>query len=168
MTATDVQDQVVAAAVTGDVNLMSRLVASGCVAAVRGDDGADLTALHLAANAGHVDLVRYLLSDEVKADPCALRGNRFTPLHAAAMSGRTTVCELLLGAGASVDAQTSPQGYAPLHSAAFAGHLDTVKALLRGGANRQVLNYRGETPEATARRSNQFDVANLLAAEAGT
>jgi ankyrin repeat protein len=167
VSSTELKEHIAAAAVSGDVALMSRLVASAGAAAVRGDGSAELTPLHLAANAGHVHLVHYLLAQEVRADPRARRGNNFTPLHAAAMSGRTQVCKLLLAAGADVNAQTSPQGYAPMHSAAFAGHLDTIKVLLCGGANRHIVNYRGETPEATARRQNQVAVANYLAAEDG-
>jgi ankyrin repeat protein len=159
--------QVTAAAVSGDIDLISRLAVSVGPAIARGDDSAALTPLILAANAGHEELVRYLLGEEVRADPSAPRGNGFTPLHAAAMSGRTRICEVLLAAGADVNAQTSPQGYAPIHSAAFAGHLDTVKALIRGGANRHMVNYRGETPEATARRTNQMAVASYLAADNG-
>jgi ankyrin repeat protein len=167
MTATELGEQIAAAATSGDIALMSRLVVSVGAAQVRGDGGAGLTPLHLAANAGHVDLVRYLLGPEVGADARAARVNGFTPLHAAAMAGRTRICELLLAAGADVNAQTSPQGYAPMHSAAFAGHLETVRALLRAGAHQQLVNYRGETAEATARRTSQLAVASYLAANNG-
>jgi uncharacterized protein len=111
-------------------------------------------------------VVRFLLGPAVGADPKAARNNRFTPLHAAAMQGRAAVCEALLAAGADVDAQTDPQGYAPLHSAAFAGHLEAIGVLLRHGANCNLVNYRNERPVDTARRTNQPTAIKILESEA--
>ena len=122
----------------------------------------ELTSLHLAAGAGQIEIVEYLLSESVKADPNATRINSFTPLHAAAMNGQTEICKALLNKGARVNAQTSPQGYAPLHSAAFGGYAETVQLLLAYGANPALLNYRNERPLETARRQNQSVVVKLL------
>ena len=65
------------------------------------------------------------------------------------------MCVVLLGAGAEVNAQTNPQGYAPLHSAAFAAHVAAIEVLLAHGADRGLVNYRGERPADTARRTGQ-------------
>jgi cytohesin len=154
------------AAIAGDEAELARLVAAhGGVAVRLDDDPENLTALHLAAASGRLEAVEYLLSPAVGADPRAARANNFTPLHSAAMRGHATVCARLLEAGAGVDVQTDPQGYAPLHSAAFAGHLDAIRVLLAHGADRGLLNYRGERPADTARRQGQAEAVELLEAE---
>lgn len=122
----------------------------------------ELTTLHWAAAAGHLEVVRFLISDQVKADPCAARINNFTPLHSAAMHGHADICEELLAVGANVNIQTEPQGYAPLHSAAFAGHLKAIKVLLVHGANLNLRNYRNERPVDTAQRQNQWEAVDFF------
>lgn len=123
----------------------------------------ELTSLQLAASEGHRDLVAWLLSPEVHADVRARRNNSFTALHAAAMKGHTDILKLLLDAGAEVDAQTQPQGYAALHSAAFGGHMEAVQLLLSAGASTEFKNYRDETADETARRQGHLEVANAIA-----
>jgi uncharacterized protein len=161
-----VAEAVKSAAVAGDVATLEQLAATHGGAAVRLDgDPAELTALHWAAASGSVGAVRFLLAPPVGADPRAARNNAFTPLHAAAMQGHAAVCEVLLGAGAEVNAQTRPQGYAPLHSAAFAGHVEAIRVLLAHGADRGLVNYRGERPADTARRTGQAEAVRLLEAQ---
>jgi ankyrin repeat protein len=163
--AEDSGDAIFRAVEAGDVDALRELVATLGTAAVRLDDDPEkLTALHWAAARGHMAAVEYLLSPAVGADPRAARKNNFTPLHAAAMQGHAAVCEVLLRAGAGVNLQTDPQGYAPLHSAAFAGHLEAIRVLLAHGADRTLKNYRGERPADTARRQGQDQAAELLEA----
>jgi len=158
-----IREQVEAAALEGDLQRFMRLVEThGPAAVLLDDDPEELTSLHYASSFGSTPVVDYLLSAAVGADPCAARGNAFTPLHAAAMNGHTAACDALLSKGAKVNAQTDPQGYSPLHSAAFAGHLDTVLLLLRAGADPGLKNYRGETPADTAKRTGQTEVAQRL------
>ena len=160
-----IADTVKNAAMTGDVAALKRLVAAHGGAAIRLDEKpAELTSLHWAAASGNVEAVRFLIRPPVEADPKASRNNNFTPLHSAAMQGHAAVCEVLLAAGADVNAQTTPQGYAPLHSAAFAGHLQAIRVLLASGADRTLLNYRNERPADTARRSGQSEAVKLLEA----
>jgi cytohesin len=156
-------DAVKSAALAGDVAALRQLVATHGGAAIRQDgDLAELTALHWAAGSGSAEAVRFLLASPVEADPRAARINNFTPLHSAAMQGHAAVCELLIGAGAEVNVQTDPQGYAPLHSAAFAGHVDAIRILLTHGADRGLRNYRGERPADTARRTGQSEAVQVL------
>jgi ankyrin repeat protein len=161
------KDKILYAATTGDVAALSRFVADHGAAAVRLDDEPEeLTALHLAAAAGQLEAVEYLLSPAVGSDARAARINNFTPLHSAAMKGHAAVCEALLRAGAGVNVQTDPQKYAPLHSAAFAGHLAAIRVLLAHGGDRALTNYRGERPADTAKRQGQSEAAQLLIEDA--
>ena len=163
--ASPAKDEILRAATTGDVAALSRYVDDHGAAAVRLDDEPDeLTALHLAAASGELEAVEYLLSPAVGADARAARINNFTPLHSAAMRGHAAVCEVLLRAGAGVNVQTDPQGYAPLHSAAFAGHVEAIRVLLAHGADRTLVNYRGERPADTARRTGQSEAVRVLEA----
>jgi cytohesin len=163
--ADELAEAVKTAATAGDAAALRQLVATHGGPAVRLEgDPAELTALHWAAGSGSLETVRFLLAPPVGADARAARNNNFTPLHAAAMQGHAAVCEVLLAAGAGVNVQTDPQGYAPLHSAAFAGHLEAIRVLLAHGANRELVNYRGERPADTARRTGQTEAAQLLEA----
>lgn len=158
-------DTVKNAATAGDVAALKQLVAVHGASAVRLDENPEeLTALHWAAASGVIEAVNYLLSPPVQADPRATRSNHFSPLHAAAMKGHAEVCEALLKAGAEVNVQTDPQGYAPLHSAAFAGHIEAIRVLLAYGADRGLVNYRGERPADTARRTGQMEAVRVLEA----
>jgi cytohesin len=147
------------AAAQGDVNALRELLRASSAAVVCAADNPDeFTSLHVAAASGHVAVVEFLLSDEVKADATTPRGNNFTPLHSAAMQGHTEICRLLIEAGADPNVQTDPQGYAPLHSASFGGHVQTVRYLIEQNADTTLRNYRGETPIETAIRQQQADV----------
>ena len=117
----------------------------------------ELASIHWAAGSGNIEIVKYLLSDEVNENASLTRGNNFSPLHAASMNGFTNIVELLIEKGANVNVQTDPQKYAPIHSASFGGHLETIKVLVDNGADLNLRNYRNELPIDTAKRQNQTE-----------
>lgn len=59
---------------------------------------------------------------------------KYTPLHNAALQGRTKICKLLLDHGADINNQT-PDGFTPLHAAVRSKTLPTVNLLLQHGAD---------------------------------
>ncbi|KAF0713135.1 Aste57867_4499 [Aphanomyces stellatus] len=68
------------------------------------------------------------------------------PLHIAAMNGSNEICELLIAAGAPVDA-FDEQGLSPLHHAAQNGHRRVAEILLAAGANIDLqTEHEGSTP----------------------
>jgi uncharacterized protein len=67
-----------------------------------------------------------------------------TPLKVAAVWGDPTAIELLLAAGAHIDA-TNEGGYTALHHAASQGHLPAVRVLVAHGASITVRNDDGRT-----------------------
>lgn len=68
----------------------------------------------------------------------------YTPLHAAAASGNTSVAQLLLESGAEVDARNA-HGNSPLHTACLNGHVTTCVALASTWhANINATNERGQ------------------------
>lgn len=97
-----------------------------------------------AAFKGHEPLVRLHLDKGVPADS---RPNSYskTPLQYAACFGHSSILDLLLSRGASIDALCASQ-YTALHFAILNGHPGAVKTLLYHGASVQIRNSEGLTP----------------------
>ena len=69
-----------------------------------------------------------------------------TPLHAAARSGHTNICGLLLAHCSDVNEIDPDTKYTALHYAAVGGHVAVVEALLSWGAAVDQQNHGGSTP----------------------
>ena len=105
----------------------------------------DDKALLDATKRGDVAAVRTLL--EEGADPNVAQGDGLSALHLAAQKGNLEVVELLLGAGAKVEAKTQIGEYRPLHLASEGAHAAVVRALLEAGADPgAVTTTTGATP----------------------
>uniref|UniRef100_A0A7S4DDF9 MYND-type domain-containing protein n=1 Tax=Heterosigma akashiwo TaxID=2829 RepID=A0A7S4DDF9_HETAK len=91
------------------------------------------TALNLAANKGHADVVRKLLAAGAEVDTRDQINK--TPLHNAACWGHADVVKILLAAGADKDAKESERGFTALIYAAGNGYSTVVQMLLAAGAN---------------------------------
>ncbi|KAG9491181.1 hypothetical protein GDO78_006514 [Eleutherodactylus coqui] len=90
------------------------------------------TPLMEAAQEGHLELVKYLLSAGANVHASTATGD--TALTYACENGHTDVAEALLQAGADLEHE-SEGGRTPLMKAARAGHLCTVQFLICKGAN---------------------------------
>ena len=79
--------------------------------------------LYQAASRGEVDKVRQLCATDIDVNWCegGDKGDRRTPLYAAAKGGFAEVVKVLLDAGADVTSATS-DWTSPLHAAAWNGH----------------------------------------------
>ena len=116
----------------GDIAAVKALLAQGADPnAARGDG---LSALHLTAEEGNLEIVRLLL--DAGADVAAKTHiGHYQPLHLASRTGQADVVRVLLAAGADPEAVTTTTGVTPLHLAAKA--LDgagAVRVLLEHGA----------------------------------
>lgn len=88
------------------------------------------TALHCAAQYGHMEVVKVLL--EELTDP-TMRNNKFeTPLDLAALYGRLEVVKMLLNAHPNL-LSCNTKKHTPLHLAARNGHKAVVQVLLDAG-----------------------------------
>lgn len=120
--------------------------------------GAHLDA-HSAAALGDASLVRRFLDVDTAA---AVGGgvHGLPALYFAAVGGSIPVAELLLAAGAPIDAD--PGGNGPLHGAALVGNLEMVRWLLAHGADRHAPGYEGKTALDLARQGRHLQVAAVL------
>ncbi|WP_186626581.1 ankyrin repeat domain-containing protein [Rhodococcus sp. BP22] len=101
-------------------------------------DRAGRVPLHYAALDGEVENVRRLLSETDDPDPRDLEG--WTPLLFASRAARTEIVEMLLDAGARVDAVTE-KGYPALYWAIVGSGKDAVGTI-------RLLRKRGADPTA--------------------
>ena len=97
------------------------------------------------------------------ADVNARSANDFSvlPLHSAVAGNHDEVVEVLLAAGADVNA-TQRHGYTPLHGAAQNGSDRSVDRLLAAGADAQARNDDGRTAADLAEEAGHQELAARL------
>jgi ankyrin repeat protein len=130
-----------AAAVRGDAAAITALVAGG--ERVDARDGHGRTPLHVAAHAGHHEVMRALVA--AGADPNALENDRYDVVTIAAVANDLRTLEIALGLGASARNVTSRYDGTALIAAAHLGHVAVVRALIRAGAPLDHVNNLGWT-----------------------
>lgn len=129
----------------------------GAVNASSGDGG---TALHYAADGGHLDVVSFLLRNGAEAD--ARNAGDQTALLYAAYKGHEKIVELLIKQGAAFNYQDT-RGRTPLHFAAREGRPEVVELLLSKGADIDHRDEIGDTPLYLAAITRNLEIARLLA-----
>jgi ankyrin repeat protein len=115
-----------------------------------------------AAALGRLDVLRMQLEGDQDA-LSARTPEGFTALHLAAFFGGGAAVRLLLGAGASADADAENDlGVRPLHSATAAHDHDAVRALLEAGADPNVRQQGGFTPLLAAAHADDPEMTRML------
>jgi ankyrin repeat protein len=106
--------------------------------------------------------VKQLLKDG--ADVNGAQGDGMSALHWAAELGDVELADMLVYAGANINAVTRIGQYTPLHLAAKAGNADVAKTLIKAGApvNAKTTNS-GVTAMHLAASSGNAELVNLLA-----
>ena len=113
-----------------------------------------------AAMRGDVAEVRSLL--EAGEDVNAAQGDGMTALHWAAASGRVELAELLVSAGADLEAGTRLGRYTALHIASREGRPAVVETLLGAGADAGAVTSTGATPLHFAAGAGAPDAVQAL------
>ncbi|RMY69061.1 hypothetical protein D0863_06704 [Hortaea werneckii] len=149
------------AAWTGHVEALATFLSHGAdVDWLSGRDA--YSPLWCAISAHHIDAARLLLKHGARVSlRSAASDNGLLPLHQAAITSQTAMCELLLERGALVDAPDD-EGNTALHYAATSGSASTVHALLRAGADVNLKQSQGLTPAHWAAHKGHEEVLLLL------
>lgn len=111
------------------------------------------TPLFEAASNGNLEFVEWLLDEGVDLGKKGDRG----ALQAASLGGYESVVEILLGAGADVNAQGGRYGL-PLLAAIHEGYVDQVQILLHAGADSLLADELGRTPLHIAASKNKLHI----------
>lgn len=154
----------------GHAGAAARLLAAGASATLR--NAAGEAPLYIAALRGHDRVVEVLLkhcsTTGIRWQDPRLYGDGWTPLHAAAVSGRAGIAAQLLtaaglGAGSLVTA-SNRYGQTSVHVAARKGSPALVQMLVEAGGNfsLSVEDSDGRTPADVARRNGNSGAWKLL------
>ena len=121
--------QVWDAAELGDLKTLKKLLTgeNACTLDLNAKSLDQWTALHMACNEGHHEVVAFLLTQEVNVN--AKTSMERTPLHLASMRGHSEIVHLLMNKGADIDA-IDEDHYTAIHHAAERGCEKSVKLLL--------------------------------------
>ncbi|KAL1318636.1 hypothetical protein AAHE18_15G219200 [Arachis hypogaea] len=124
--------------------------------AVNSKDKHSRTPLHLAAFAGHAEIVSYLCKNKVDVGASAM--DDMAAIHFATQKGHLEVVKALVAAGASITACTR-KGMNSLHYAAQGSHLELVRYLAKKGASLTAKTRARKTPLDLA---NNEEVRSVL------
>ena len=142
----------------GDFRNLRRLVRFGLSLKTTDVHSQDfhVTLMHIAAENGRSEIVKYLLEQNIKPDA----GNFFgqTPLMMAATSGSLESALTLVRSGADIDDFDNACERTPLGLAIYVGDLEMVQLLVKEGANFNEEHYNEQ-----AARSGNIDVFNYIA-----
>jgi hypothetical protein len=116
-------------------------------------NAANETPLMLAALRGHVEWMQQLIRRGAH-----VHRDGWAPIHYAASGPETASVEIMLKAGAPVDA-ASPNGSTPLMMAAGYGAIDAARLLLSRGADATARNKRGMSAADFARSAGRDALA---------
>ncbi len=123
------------------------------------DDGSCHVPLSLAANNGHVEVLRILL--QAGADKEMVDSSSLTPLLHAAITGHDGILNILIEAGAIVD-KADKRGKTPLMWAAQFGYSSTVSALIAAGANKFLADNAGLTAMTYAAPNSNAEIMKMV------
>ena len=126
-----------------------------------------MSALHMVASEGHVDVYDLLTSklrDKNPGKTSLLNRKGQTPLHRAAENGHFAICKLIIeGTGNKNPGEIKEDKDTPLHLAAANGHLEVCKLILNKISDKNPANWsEGKTPLHFAAENGHLAVCQLM------
>ncbi|MDB5853426.1 MAG: ankyrin repeat-containing protein [Herminiimonas sp.] len=150
------------AAAQGDLATVIRILAVDGADVNQTDETDGMSALMMAAEAGHIDIVNALLRRPgIKLDATNNEDN--AALHLAAENNQPEIVECLLEAGADINLPSPTYCNSPLMVATYYGQVAVVNALLkRPGIKVDAINKIGGTALHVALERNQPEIMECL------
>jgi ankyrin repeat protein len=149
---------------SGNVDVVRALLRAGAEVDARNDF--EETALMLSAEAAssQVEMAQLLIASG--ADVHLVNRNADTALHMAAGEGNCALCEVLVRAGANLDARRGDPdfgSFTPLHTAIWSSQDDAARALIKLGSDVNSRDAKGDTPAIAAAMSGRLGALKALA-----
>ena len=146
---------------SGDLETVASLITDGSDLNEATGDG--MTAVHWAAQLGHVSILESLLDAGAEVNPTTRIGS-YTPLHLASSQATSEIVRTLLEGGADVSATTTNSFATALHLAAQeVGGAESVEVLLEYSADPNAKEgSAGQTPLMFAAARNRVESVELL------
>ena len=146
---------------SGNMSEVRELLETYVDVTTRKINGFGATALHFAAQYGHVDVAKLLIQNG--ADVNTECDYKITCLHYAAMSTkRADVAKLLVQNGADVNAVDELGNETSLHIAAKWGNVDMTTFLIQNGADVNIKNKKNKTCLHFAGKYGEIEVMKVL------
>lgn len=142
----------------GHANIVGRLLKAG-IPVDEQMEGKKRTALRLAAEHAHADVIAILL--KAGADPNITSASGSTAFYGAARAGCVPCMELLQKVGSNVNVR-SWDNWTPLMEAVIEGHFQAVKRLVAWNADLNVSTNGANTPLSVAKYLGNHDIYELL------
>eukprot|EP00357_Protocruzia_adherens_P011431 CAMPEP_0115013506 /NCGR_PEP_ID=MMETSP0216-20121206/25454_1 /TAXON_ID=223996 /ORGANISM="Protocruzia adherens, Strain Boccale" /LENGTH=841 /DNA_ID=CAMNT_0002382929 /DNA_START=885 /DNA_END=3410 /DNA_ORIENTATION=- len=141
------------------MELLDRRKYADLVAEIDSRNDKNMTALHLASQNGHVDVVDILLDRDASIDS---RENHLqTPLHLACMTGSTEAAKVLIDSGADINA-LDKNNSTPVHICSAFGYRSILVHMLKKEPDLTTKDSRGKTPIEVAKNK---DIMSLFTAK---
>jgi hypothetical protein len=121
--------------------------------------GSEVTPLHVAASAGHSDILSFLIEHGADINGRGIFG--CTPLLRVSGMSRLEAGQFLLNRGADIDVQTDDKITALMYASA-GGHAEFARMLLERGAMIDARGFFGRTALHFAAQNGETEVARLL------
>lgn len=119
----------------------------------------NMSPLMVAAKAGHLDIVKFLLDGGAQVNVCNYHG--LTPLIMALQCGHHEIAKLLLQHGADPNV-LNMDGISALMHAVEKGYPDLVLLLLEAGADSNIVNQNGFSPLMVAATKGCLSLVQIL------
>ncbi|KAL1464172.1 hypothetical protein WDU94_003844, partial [Cyamophila willieti] len=148
----------------GEYNVILTLLQSpryGNIQTLEAKDENGQTAIHLASEYGHDEILRTFIRWNANVNCRDTEG--CTPLHYACQRNLPSTVRMLITVGkANVQLRNTKTGWVPLHVAAYMGHKDVVLVLLSLDTPVRPRTQNKETPTDLARDRGHYEVERIL------
>ncbi|OHD57239.1 MAG: hypothetical protein A2Y33_14810 [Spirochaetes bacterium GWF1_51_8] len=147
----------------GDVKTAKFFIAMGADVTVKeyiNSNNFNISVLHTASVNDDLDMVKMLVENGAEID--AADGAGRTALFNACAIGNLDMVKYLVGHNAAITVRETVNGTYIIHEACYWDNIDVVKYLLYVGINKNLKDFKGNTPFKYAVKGENLDIVKLL------